>query len=58
MGIPVGQTLGKGRDQLIGGLKAPSFESQRLQLLPPGLNQIETAGIFGQEEHLYLRPSR
>lgn len=42
--------------QLRHNFKAPSFERQRLQLLPPGFNQVQPAGILGQEQDLNFRP--
>lgn len=36
-------------DELSGRLEAAAIESQRLELLPPGLDQVESAGILGNE---------
>lgn len=35
-------------DVVIQGFKPNSFERQGLQLLPPGLDQVQPAGVFGQ----------
>lgn len=58
MSIPVVQRIPKCLFQLSSCFKAPSLQGQRLQLLPPGLNQIEPAGILRDELKLYLWPSQ
>ena len=56
MTIPVRQRIIESLVQLLQGLKASSFERQRLQLLPPGFNQVQPAGVLGQELDLDLGP--
>src|SRR5713101_1163709 len=45
MGIPVGRGRRDRLLNLLPGLKAPAFEGQRTQHLPPRFDQIEIGGI-------------
>src|SRR5512139_3024338 len=56
MSIPVIQSLVQGQRQFIDVFETPAFERQRPQLLPPWFNQVEPAGILGNELNLDLRP--
>ena len=54
--IPVVQGADQRGAQFGTGFKATAFESQGTQLLPPGFNQVQPAGIFRNELHLHFRP--
>jgi len=56
MSIPISQGLIESGCQFIQRFKASSFERQRTQLLPPRLNEIEPAGILGNELDLHFGP--
>ena len=57
MSIPVSQGCGQSQHQFIGGLKTLALEGQGAQLLPPGFDEIEPAGVGRDEEQLNFRPS-
>ena len=56
MSIPVIQRRIQGLGQFVQGLESPALESQRAQLLPPGLDQVQPAGILRDELNLNFRP--
>jgi hypothetical protein len=56
MSVPVVKSRKQRLRQFCACFKPAAFKSQRFELLPPGLNQIQPAGISGNEKHLYLRP--
>ena len=47
MNIPVLQGLVQSRGPFVESLEAAAFDGQRLELLPPRLNQIEPQAYFG-----------
>jgi len=47
MSVPIVQSSIQGLYQFVDGLEAPTFESQRAQLLPPGLDQVQPTSILG-----------
>src|ERR671919_841407 len=58
MVIPVSQGLLQGGSQLVWGLKPAAPQGQGAQLLPPGLHEVQPAGILGDELDLKLRPGQ
>ncbi len=56
MSIPESQRLGQNQHQFIGVLKTATLESQGSQLLPPGFDEIEPAGVGRDKEQLDFRP--
>lgn len=55
--VPVVKIV-QGVRELIQVIEASSFQSQGAQLLPPRLDQVQPAGIFGDELDLHFGPSR
>src|SRR5918996_241984 len=58
MVVPVSQGLLQGGSQLVWGLKPAALQGQGGQLLPPGLDEVQLAGILGDELDLKLRPGQ
>jgi hypothetical protein len=56
MRIPVHRSFQDRLDDLIDMLKAPPFQGEAAQWLPPGLNQVQPTGILREEQHRDLRP--
>ena len=54
--IPVRRSLHDGFDDGVDVPKPAAFEGQAAQLLPPGLDQIQPAGILRDEQHCDLGP--
>ena len=54
--IPVRRSLHDGLDDGVDALKPASFEGQAAQLLPPGLDQVQPAGLRRDEQHGDLGP--
>lgn len=48
----------KGINDLICRIKATALEGQSLELFPPGFNQVQPAGVLGNELKTDLRPSQ
>ncbi len=58
MRIPVRSRLQDRRDDPSDTLKAPPFQGQTAPLFPPGLDQVEPAGICRHQQQLHLRPGQ
>ena len=57
MSVPVVHRHIQGLGQLVQGLESAALESQRAQLLPPRLDQVQPAGVLRDELNLNFRPS-
>src|SRR5690606_12401267 len=58
MGIPVSQGAMMGLVAFGGRLEAATLQSKRLELLPPGFNEVQPAGVLGNELQLDLWPGQ
>jgi hypothetical protein len=45
--VPVRQSIIQSEGQLLQVIEAPTLEGQRLELLPPGFNQVQPTSVFG-----------
>ncbi len=56
MFVPVIHTIIQGLGEFIQGFKAAPFQCQGSQLLPPRLDQVQPASIFGNKLQLHFWP--
>jgi hypothetical protein len=58
MRIPIYRGPHNGLNDLVDMLKAPALQGQAAQLLPPRLDQVQPAGICGQQQQLHFGPGQ
>jgi hypothetical protein len=58
MRIPLRRRLHHRLDHLLEALRPPPLQGQATQLFPPGLDQVQPAGIVRQPQQQHLRPGQ